>query len=44
MGNPQPPEDPASATEEEVDNVVDPPQESNDSGGSGEKPESHYGG
>lgn len=44
MGNPQPPEDQASAVEEEIDEVVDPPEEDSDSGSDGEKPESHYSG
>ena len=44
MGNPQHPEDQAPAAEEEVDEVADPPQKGNDSGGSGEKPEGKYAG
>ena len=45
MGHPEPPEDKASAVDEELDEAtVDPPAEAGDSGDGGEKPESKWGG
>ena len=44
MVNPQPPEDQAPAAGEEIDEVADPPEESNGGSGGSEKPDGHYSG
>ena len=44
MGNPQPPDEQASAAEEEIDQLADPAEEEDGGGSGGATPDSHYSG